>query len=199
MVRDVVTERPDADILDAAKLMIDHDISALPVLDDGRQLIGILSEADLLHRPARLSPLAFFALRIGSRKALQSPFRLAMAAADSPLTLPAQQSPRVYEIAVTDANSFFDLASIRFERLPPEAWVPVVTIFRPQLAGGALRRLLHDLDPERFATFLDQIEDGVPFKTAFEASFGASAKTRWSEFAEAVGKRPSTRPAGDSE
>ncbi|MGO9007583.1 MAG: CBS domain-containing protein [Beijerinckiaceae bacterium] len=55
MVRDVVTERPDADILDAAKLMIDHDISALPVLDDGRQLIGILSEADLLHRPARLA------------------------------------------------------------------------------------------------------------------------------------------------
>jgi hypothetical protein len=29
---------------------VDHDISALPVVDDERRVIGILSEADLLHR-----------------------------------------------------------------------------------------------------------------------------------------------------
>jgi predicted transcriptional regulator len=32
------------------QLMVDHDISALPVVDDDRRVIGVLSEADLIHR-----------------------------------------------------------------------------------------------------------------------------------------------------
>jgi CBS-domain-containing membrane protein len=30
--------------------MVDHDISALPVVDNDRRVIGVLSEADLIHR-----------------------------------------------------------------------------------------------------------------------------------------------------
>jgi CBS domain-containing protein len=50
MVRDVVTVRPDTDVAEAIKLMAQHDVSALPVLDAAGNLAGMLSEADLIHR-----------------------------------------------------------------------------------------------------------------------------------------------------
>jgi CBS domain-containing protein len=51
MVRDVVTVSPDTDIEEAIKLLVAHDISALPVVDGQANLVGIISEADLIHRP----------------------------------------------------------------------------------------------------------------------------------------------------
>ena len=50
MVRNVVTVHPDTDVADAIKLLAEHDVSALPVLDDAGNLVGMLSEADLIHR-----------------------------------------------------------------------------------------------------------------------------------------------------
>ena len=50
MVRDVVTVKPDADVAEAIKLLIDHDISALPVVDDDGSVVGVVSKADLVHR-----------------------------------------------------------------------------------------------------------------------------------------------------
>lgn len=50
MVRDVVTVHPDTDIAEAVKLLAEHDVSALPVVDGEGNLLGILSEADLMRR-----------------------------------------------------------------------------------------------------------------------------------------------------
>jgi CBS domain-containing protein len=50
MVRNIVTVHPDTDVADAIKLLAEHDVSALPVLDDAGNLVGMLSEADLIHR-----------------------------------------------------------------------------------------------------------------------------------------------------
>ena len=50
MVHDVVTVRPDTAVADATNLLAEHDVSALPVLDKDGNLIGMLSEADLIHR-----------------------------------------------------------------------------------------------------------------------------------------------------
>jgi CBS domain-containing protein len=50
MVRDVVTARPDTDVADAIKLLSEHDVSALPVVDEASNLVGMLSEVDLIHR-----------------------------------------------------------------------------------------------------------------------------------------------------
>jgi CBS-domain-containing membrane protein len=50
MVRDVLTVGPDTSVAEAVALLIRHDISALPVLNSVGNLIGILSEADLLER-----------------------------------------------------------------------------------------------------------------------------------------------------
>ena len=55
-VSDVMTWRiisvsPDATILEAIKLMLKHHISGLPVIDHNRELVGIVTESDFLHRP----------------------------------------------------------------------------------------------------------------------------------------------------
>jgi CBS domain-containing protein len=50
MTRDVIVVAPGAAIEAAAKLMVDHGISGLPVVDDEGRLVGILSEGDLILR-----------------------------------------------------------------------------------------------------------------------------------------------------
>lgn len=50
MVRDVVTVGPDTSVADAVAMLVKHDISAIPVVNSDGNLIGILSEADLLER-----------------------------------------------------------------------------------------------------------------------------------------------------
>ena len=59
MSRPVVTVGPDAQLKDVAATLIKHGINAVPVVDDGDRLVGIVSEADLLepaagtrHRPS---------------------------------------------------------------------------------------------------------------------------------------------------
>jgi len=48
MTQSVITVGPDRSARDAAQLMLDHTIGALPVMEDGR-LIGIVTETDLLR------------------------------------------------------------------------------------------------------------------------------------------------------
>jgi CBS domain-containing protein len=50
MVRDVITVNPDDDVAEAVRLLADYDVSALPVIDDDENVVGIISEADLMER-----------------------------------------------------------------------------------------------------------------------------------------------------
>ncbi len=50
MTRRVITVAPDASIVEAAKLMLEHKISGLPVIDAAHHVVGIVSEHDLLGR-----------------------------------------------------------------------------------------------------------------------------------------------------
>jgi CBS-domain-containing membrane protein len=50
MTKDVVTATPEMTVQDAAKLMINHRISGVPIVDGDRQLVGIVTEGDLLRR-----------------------------------------------------------------------------------------------------------------------------------------------------
>ena len=49
MTSEVVAVSPDAPIADVATMMIDHRISAVPVVDQG-ELVGIVTENDLIRR-----------------------------------------------------------------------------------------------------------------------------------------------------
>jgi CBS domain-containing protein len=50
MTRDVISIDPDATVLQAARLMLQHRISGLPVIDKSGKLVGVLSEGDFLRR-----------------------------------------------------------------------------------------------------------------------------------------------------
>ena len=54
MTRSVITIGPDRPAAEGARLMLDHKIGALPVLDAGR-LIGILTETDIVRAFVRVT------------------------------------------------------------------------------------------------------------------------------------------------
>lgn len=49
MTRNVISISPDATVLQAARMMLEHHISGLPVVEKGK-LVGVLSEGDFLRR-----------------------------------------------------------------------------------------------------------------------------------------------------
>ncbi|MGC9270415.1 CBS domain-containing protein [Acidiphilium sp.] len=51
MTVDPVTVRPEASLGDAGKLMLEQNLSALPVTDPAGVLLGIITDGDLLRRP----------------------------------------------------------------------------------------------------------------------------------------------------
>jgi CBS domain-containing protein len=71
----VVTIRPDASALDAAKLMNDHHIGALIVVSSGGRPVGIFTERDLLTRivAARRSPESTAVEEVMTREMLVCP------------------------------------------------------------------------------------------------------------------------------
>ena len=50
MVSPVVTVRASASVKEVAEILVQHRISAVPVVDTDNRLIGIVSEGDLMHR-----------------------------------------------------------------------------------------------------------------------------------------------------
>src|SRR6202048_2006446 len=50
MTSEVITVDEDASVQSVAKLMANHGISAVPVVEKDNRVIGMVSEGDLLHR-----------------------------------------------------------------------------------------------------------------------------------------------------
>src|SRR5271167_3377590 len=50
MTTEVITVGENATVPEAAKLLAEHGISAVPVVDKDNRVIGMVSEGDLLHR-----------------------------------------------------------------------------------------------------------------------------------------------------
>ena len=50
MTNEVITVGEDASVHEAAKLLAEHAISAVPVVDRDKRVVGMVSEGDLLHR-----------------------------------------------------------------------------------------------------------------------------------------------------
>ncbi len=72
MTRDVLTARPETPVYAVARLMQDSRLSGVPVVDDQRHVLGIVTESDLILRNTRLEPPAFFQILDG-RIPLESP------------------------------------------------------------------------------------------------------------------------------
>lgn len=53
MTTPVISVAPDDQIATASRLMVDHDISLLPVIDERKRLVGVIDRHDVLSRLAR--------------------------------------------------------------------------------------------------------------------------------------------------
>ncbi len=128
--RKVITTTPDTPLEEAARIMVDHHIGALPVLEDGR-LVGIITETDIFKTFLEL---------LGAR---EGGLRLTLHVADQPGVLAALTS----EIARRGGNI---IALGAFHGPDPVHRYVVVKVQDGQMAGlvqalGALGQEVTDV------------------------------------------------------
>jgi CBS domain-containing protein len=107
MASAVITVKPDATVQEAAQLMLANRVSGLPVVDNSANLVGIISEGDLLRRaPEGTWPKAWGAPpRRGWAKLLMAP--------EEPDTeYVAQHDRKVGDVMTSDVVSVAPEASI---------------------------------------------------------------------------------------
>jgi CBS domain-containing protein len=56
MTRDVITVAPDTSLKDVAQLLVDNRISGVPVCGPNGEVLGVVSEADILRKEEGVSP-----------------------------------------------------------------------------------------------------------------------------------------------
>ena len=59
MSRDPIVVRPETPLNEAIKILAERRISGLPVVDDASQLVGIISETDLMWQETGVTPPAY--------------------------------------------------------------------------------------------------------------------------------------------
>jgi CBS domain-containing protein len=85
MTTDIVTVPPDLPVKEAARLMVERDVGALPVVEEGR-LIGLVTEGDLIMQdvrvrfPTTIHLLDAFIFYPPSQERMESEIRKAVAA-----------------------------------------------------------------------------------------------------------------------
>lgn len=72
MTREVVTAHPDTSVNLIARLMASRGISGVPVVNAEGELVGLVTELDMVERNTRLEPPAFFQILDG-RIPLETP------------------------------------------------------------------------------------------------------------------------------
>ncbi len=62
MSTEVITVQPTTSVNKIAHLMSDNDISGLPVVDDNNEVVGVITELDLIVRNARFKMPTYFVI-----------------------------------------------------------------------------------------------------------------------------------------
>ncbi len=65
MTRDVITVTPDTDITQATKILLEHRINGLPVVDKNQRLVGIVCQSDMIAQQQRIPIPSLFTLLDG--------------------------------------------------------------------------------------------------------------------------------------
>jgi CBS domain-containing protein len=133
MRREVPVAAPSTTIAELARLMVEHRVPGLPVIDDG-ELVGIVTEADLIQREAEVdipSPVAFLdAILVADAG---TPFGEELRRVVATTASELMSSP---VISIRDKATISELATLMMqERINP---VPVVDDNR-QIVGLATR------------------------------------------------------------
>jgi CBS domain-containing protein len=83
MTPHVLTVRPDTPVGEIVRLLTDHSISGVPVVDDSGRVVGIVTESDLIVRHARVHfpvylPLLGEVIPLGNLRHLREELRRAL-------------------------------------------------------------------------------------------------------------------------
>ncbi len=65
MTTTIVTVSPETEITEAARLMLEHRFNGLPVVDENKQLLGIICQSDLITQQKKLQMPSLFTLLDG--------------------------------------------------------------------------------------------------------------------------------------
>lgn len=114
MTQDLITVSPDTEITQAAKLLLDHHINGLPVVDAEGRLLGILCQSDLVSQQKKLPLPSVFTLLdsfipISSPKNLQREIEKIVAT-----TVAQAMTP--HPVTVTPGTSLEEVASLMVDK-----------------------------------------------------------------------------------
>jgi CBS domain-containing protein len=115
MTRDVITVSPATPIHEAARLMVEHRISGLPVIDTEGRVVGIISDGDLIVRQRRQKETPWWHLFFTKGEQIAREYRRAVGTTvGEVMTQPVVTISPVWGIEV--AASILDTRN--FRRLP---------------------------------------------------------------------------------
>ncbi|SET07094.1 CBS domain-containing protein [Natronincola peptidivorans] len=77
MTKEVIAVKKDDTVERVIEILLEHNISGLPVVDEENRVIGIISEGDLIYRSKKLHIPAYFTL-LDSYIFLENPKNLEM-------------------------------------------------------------------------------------------------------------------------
>ena len=60
MTKEVITVKPDTPVKELVKMMSENDIEAIPVLNDKEELVGIITDGDLVMRASKFHMPLFY-------------------------------------------------------------------------------------------------------------------------------------------
>ena len=107
MTSDVLTIGPEAEIRDVARIFVEHGISGLPVCGAGREILGVVSEGDILFKEQGSSRRRPVLSRFGGKESKEAEKALAVKVSEA-MTTPA--------ITVAPNRSVADAAKLMSER-----------------------------------------------------------------------------------
>ena len=113
MTKDVITVKPEATVEELARLLMEHKISGVPVVDNEKKIVGIVTENDLIRKNKRLHIPTIIRLfdayfLIGSGKAEEEIKKMAATIVDEIC------ARKVFSI--TEETSLEDIATIMAEQ-----------------------------------------------------------------------------------
>lgn len=116
---DVVFLSQDQTVLDAAKLMMDKNISAIPIVDDEHHLVGIFTESDFTGKDAHI-PHAMISLKrlLGQILYPQGTEEIYRKAKDLPLKDVMSTNPRSVELDYTLDDVVTVMNTYNLKRIP---------------------------------------------------------------------------------
>ncbi len=114
MSTEVITVAQGAEIMEAVRLLLEHHINGIPVVNDASQVVGILCRSDLIEQQKNIPLPSFFSLLDGfiplsSGKHLEKEFRKITA-----LTVREAMTPN--PVSVDPETTIEEVASLMVDR-----------------------------------------------------------------------------------